>query len=311
MIKGVNLGGWLVLERWMTPALFEGSDALDEFSFDNPAKLKRFRDGFITKKDFVWLKGQGIEAVRIPVGYWVFGDAAPYEPTVAYLDKAFKWGKETDIKILISLHGAPGSQNGKRHSGREGPVEWHTNQANVDRTVEVVRRLAERYKDNTQLLGISLLNEPSPEIPKKVLKRYYRQVYKIIRSICGKDVWVVFSDQFQPRRWKWVLHWPFYRNTYIDSHQYQVFSEIDKAMSLEGHLTYTISVIPQIIKRMKRHHGVIIGEWSAALPQAQTTDAYKAYAEAQQEMYNQADAQFYWNYKTEYGGPWSFQKLSE
>jgi len=32
-LKGVNLGGWLVLEKWMTPKLFEGTTAEDEYSF--------------------------------------------------------------------------------------------------------------------------------------------------------------------------------------------------------------------------------------------------------------------------------------
>ena len=32
-IRGVNLGGWLVLEKWMTPSLFEGLNATDETSF--------------------------------------------------------------------------------------------------------------------------------------------------------------------------------------------------------------------------------------------------------------------------------------
>jgi glucan 1,3-beta-glucosidase len=309
MIRGVNLGGWLVLERWMTPSLFAGTDALDEFSFDQPAKLKRFRDGFIAKKDFVWLKKQGIEAVRIPVGYWVFGGdaAAPYEPTVGYLDKAFEWAEATGVRILISLHGAPGSQNGKAHSGKQGEVGWHTDQANIDRTLDVVRQLAERYKGNKQLLGISLLNEPSAEIPKRALKRYYRQAYKIVRSICGDDVWAVFSDRFEPKHWKWTLHWPFYRNVYIDSHQYQLFTAKDKARSFDEHLQYATAVIPRVLRRMKRHHGLIIGEWSAALPQAQPQSAYQAYAQAQLEAYKQADAHFYWSYKTEYGGPWSYR----
>lgn len=30
-IKGVNLGNWLVLEKWMSPALFEGTEAQDEY----------------------------------------------------------------------------------------------------------------------------------------------------------------------------------------------------------------------------------------------------------------------------------------
>ncbi len=29
-IKGVNLGNWLVLEKWMSPSLFAGTDAADE-----------------------------------------------------------------------------------------------------------------------------------------------------------------------------------------------------------------------------------------------------------------------------------------
>ena len=30
-LKGVNLGGWLVLEKWITPSLFDGTNAVDEF----------------------------------------------------------------------------------------------------------------------------------------------------------------------------------------------------------------------------------------------------------------------------------------
>ena len=30
MIKGVNLGNWLVLEKWMSPSLFAGTEAEDE-----------------------------------------------------------------------------------------------------------------------------------------------------------------------------------------------------------------------------------------------------------------------------------------
>lgn len=30
-IKGVNLGNWLVLEKWMSPGLFAGTTAEDEY----------------------------------------------------------------------------------------------------------------------------------------------------------------------------------------------------------------------------------------------------------------------------------------
>ena len=31
-LRGVNLGGWLVLEKWMVPDVYRGTDAPDEYS---------------------------------------------------------------------------------------------------------------------------------------------------------------------------------------------------------------------------------------------------------------------------------------
>ena len=54
-IRGVNLGGWLVLEKWMKPELFDGTDAVDETTLSQqlaPEELKRrleeHRSTFIT-----------------------------------------------------------------------------------------------------------------------------------------------------------------------------------------------------------------------------------------------------------------------
>jgi len=73
MIRGVNLGNWLVLEKWMSPKLFDGTDAEDEFhlcaDLDQAARrerLKVHRDSYITERDFTYLASHGIEAVRIP-----------------------------------------------------------------------------------------------------------------------------------------------------------------------------------------------------------------------------------------------------
>ena len=58
-INGVNLGGWLVLERWMTPGLFRASGEEDEIWLHrstDPAELERLlrrhRDTYITEDDF-------------------------------------------------------------------------------------------------------------------------------------------------------------------------------------------------------------------------------------------------------------------
>ena len=97
MIKGVNLGNWLVLEKWMSPELFAGTSAEDEFhlcsELSEIAKHERFkvhRDAYITDRDFAYLARRNIELVRIPVPFSIFGDYEPYVGCIEYLDKAFK-----------------------------------------------------------------------------------------------------------------------------------------------------------------------------------------------------------------------------
>lgn len=64
-----------------------------------------------------------MDANRIPVGYWSI-DLLPYEPYVQgafpYLIRAVNWARELGLKVLLDLHGAPGSQNGQDNSGLQG-----------------------------------------------------------------------------------------------------------------------------------------------------------------------------------------------
>ena len=73
MIKGVNLGNWLVLEKWMSPGLFAGTEAEDETQpscdLADVAKRERLtahRDSYITERDFAYLARHGIDTVEDP-----------------------------------------------------------------------------------------------------------------------------------------------------------------------------------------------------------------------------------------------------
>lgn len=324
-LRGVNLGGWLVLEKWMTPSLFKGLKAVDEYTLCSSSNaavrgmLRKHRDSFITKADFEWLAAHGIQAVRLPVGYWTFGDEAPYQGTIEYVDRAFEWAKETGLKVLLDLHAAPGSQNGWDHSGRSGACGWHRDETNIIRTLEVLHKLAARYAGRPELLGIEVLNEPKWTIPRRVLLRYYQAAYKVVRAQCGPDVWVVFHDNFRPRRWKRQLRGRKYQNTYIDTHEYQVFSDTDRGLDTAGHLRKTTGVVPRRLERMAQRHPVVVGEWSLALDplslrelNAQEKEAaYRAYGAAQLLAYDRTAAWFYWSYKTEEGGVWSLRSCIE
>jgi len=320
-IRGVNLGGWLVLEKWITPSLFKNTDAADEYSFcKNAGKkqlqhLKEFRDSFITKRDFEWLVGRDIRAIRLPVGYWAFESEGPYLPTVAYIDKAFRWAEETGLKILLDLHGALQSQNGRDHSGQSGKTGWHRDEANIVRTLETLQCLVRRYGKSEAFLGISLLNEPATTIPKPILLDYYKRAYTIIRETCNDDIWIVYDDGYKPARWRKELVGPSFKNVYIDTHQYQIFSPLDKSLSPWLNLIRARFRLPRRLARLLQYHPVIVGEWSLTfddrnmrkLSSHERDQIAQEYARAQLNAFRVTSAWFFWTYKTEQGGTWSFR----
>lgn len=308
-LRGVNLGGWLVLEPWVTPGLFKGSVAVDEYTYcqlhaQDLSALTKHRDTFITEQDFVWLQAHGIEAVRLSVGYWLFGDEAPYIATVKYVDEAFAWAKKYNLKILLDLHGAPSSQNGKIHSGRRGAIEW-----DASKTLEVLIRLAEQYGQHSALLGISLLNEPSPEIGKAALKDFYVQAYHELHSRCVEDAWIIFSDAFRPRWWRREFKQGDFPAMSVDYHHYQIYRWMDKLLPVRWQLWRTRFTVPPKIRRMAKRHPVVIGEWSLALRTGKRVTAAQKqqYGTLQQAAFATTDAHFYWTYKTTYGSSWSYR----
>ncbi len=68
ILRGVNIGGWLILEPWMQPWVFSGveSKAFDQHSFDAlpgaAEKLKKHWGEWFTKGDVQELKSVGINA---------------------------------------------------------------------------------------------------------------------------------------------------------------------------------------------------------------------------------------------------------
>ena len=130
-IIGTNLGNWLVLEKWMQPFIFQGTGAEDETWLNrNVPKeklwpmMKQHRDTYVTEEDFNNIASHGLNTVRIPVPYFIFGDREPYSGCIEYLDKAFEWAEKYGLKVLVDLHTAPGCQNSYDNGGLMGVCKW-------------------------------------------------------------------------------------------------------------------------------------------------------------------------------------------
>ncbi len=184
-MHGVNLGAWQVLEKWMAPSLWDGidGDAWGERQLMLAAEqqgktaqvraaITAHRDSWVTEADFESMEAAGVNAVRLPVGFWVVADtaadAAPFvEGGLKYLDKAMEWGAAHGIGVLIDMHAAPGSQNGFDHSApaQKNKALWDSRQqpspSYPAQTLAIIRALAQRYGSAPALLGFAPLNEPT------------------------------------------------------------------------------------------------------------------------------------------------------
>ena len=84
LLRGVNLGGWLLLERWMNAAAFAGTteaEAPDEYSLCThleaaapgraAERIGAWRREWMTLADFKAIRALGFNCVRVPFGWWV------------------------------------------------------------------------------------------------------------------------------------------------------------------------------------------------------------------------------------------------
>ncbi len=293
-VKGVNLGNWLVLEKWMSPALFDGTTAEDEYYLPSQlskevyeARIKIHRAEYITEGDFVRIKAMGLDTVRIPVPYFIFGDRPPFIGCIAELDKAFNWAERYGLQILIDLHTAPDSQNGFDNGGISGVCKWSRQPDEVEFVLNVLERLAERYKDRAGLWGIEVINEPildnmwemmdvpnrypaaDPEKAKgsgpntmEFIRRFYLDAYDRIRKHLPKEKYIVIHDAFNLHAWKDFMREEKYKNVVLDTHQYLMFAEMDGCeQTARGYTSYIKEHYEDEIRKMQQYFPVICGEW--------------------------------------------------
>lgn len=322
-IRGVNLGGWLVLERWMTPSVFAGTEAQDEYTFmQTPGAREKLRDhqkSFIREEDFRWMAKHGINAVRIPVGYWILEGDSPYASSIGRLDWAFRMAEKYQLSVVVCLHGAPGSQNGRDHSGRVGKAEWFKDPAYRQATIDILVRLAERYRDSAAFWGLELLNEPPFGLFHFTLRRFYNQAYRRLIAVTLPTTRVIFSDAFTPRLMS-VAIWPAAgRPTVMDIHWYHFLNPLVRWLPLNWYFRWIIPMHRRLLRRLSRTQEVIVGEWSGVIA-GETLERYPA-AEHEALMeenlrrqiaaYETAYGWFYWSYKTEAPGIWNFRSMVE
>jgi len=340
--KGVSLGGWLLLEPGPSYPLF--SQYPDPKSATGEARcewdllklletrqgkkgvakiIRDHRDTFVTEVHFKKIRACGLNAIRLPFGYWVVLGPSPGEPylgpAIEYLDRAVDWAEECGLQVVLDLHGCPGGESGEAPSGRRQRPSgtWKWKQWRFGQTLKAVSFISKRYCKRRCVTGITVCNEPSNEVPQASLCRYYVQAIQRIRKagMPASRVAIVLP-LFQRDVDPFIEYWQAttrgeHRNICFDVHCYHCFENEFNGKTLAQHLRFCDENAD-----MLRKYPMVVGEWSLALGVAtwttcgdlEETQVQQMFYKKQLEAYKEAShGWFFWNWTDRDNAEWNYQ----
>lgn len=208
-LRGVNLGGWLVEEIWMTPVKREapaGSgfpEVKDHKSLwgtvgkrlgkDAMLRVRQaWRDNWVTEADFKRIKDLGLNHVRVPFLYNLVD-----EPNgMGWLKKSVAWAKKNGLYVILDMHGVPGGQSGEHHTGEDGQNKLWSDVENIGKTEEYWKKVAREFRDEPTVAAYDLINEPMGAPNPAMLAIVYHRLITAIRTV-DKSKPVIIDDGYK------------------------------------------------------------------------------------------------------------------
>ena len=201
VLKGVNAGGWLLTEDWLTPTSLDGELSSEHGQYELEKALaskhgsektkelfETYRDNWWREEDFKNVASIGFNLIRLPFGWKDVADENGNVKKDGFtrLDWFVNECEKNNLFVILDLHASYGSQNGRHHSGdTSSGGALFGNPENERKTAKLWKAVAEHFKGNTTVAGFDLLNEPEGQpggLTEKSQWDYYDRLYKEIRS---------------------------------------------------------------------------------------------------------------------------------
>ncbi|KAK7247451.1 hypothetical protein RIF29_42334 [Crotalaria pallida] len=280
-----------------------------------PKIMRDHWNTFITEDDFRFMSENGLNAVRVPVGWWIAHDPTPPKPFVGgslqVLDNVFTWAQNYGMKVIVDLHAVQGSQNGRSHSAsRDGYQEW--GDSYIPDTVATIDFLAERYANRSNLVAIELMNEPIG-VNLQSLKKYYQAGYDAVRKHTS-SAYVIMSNPLDKDSKVLLSFAETFNRVVIDVHYYNLFSDTFNNMNVQQNIDYIRKQRASDLSSLTTADSplIFVGEWSGEwkVKSASKLD-YQIFENVQLEVYSNATFGWaYWSYKCD-SNHWSLKWMIE
>ncbi|HAG15530.1 MAG TPA: glycosyl hydrolase family 5 [Bacteroidales bacterium] len=193
LLKGTNLGHWLVPEGYMfKTAQVNSPRKIDELFYEliGPDSLnafwKTFLNNYITHDDIKYLKSIGCNHIRLPFHYKMFTDELYMGERNAgfkYFDRLIDWCREEEMYVLLDMHCAPGGQTGDNIDDSFGYPYLFKSQSSQDLMTEIWVKIADKYKNEPTVIGYDIVNEPIAHYFNNELEDLNHQLFLLYKRI--------------------------------------------------------------------------------------------------------------------------------
>lgn len=226
LLRGVGLGSWLVPEgyMWRFPSQGDRPRRIEKMikTLIGKEKSELFWEtyylNYISEADIRQIAQEGFNSLRIPINSRFLleeeGKGNYKENHLKILDTVIQWCLTYQVYVILDLHGAPGGQTGSNiDDSEEDRPQLFMHEENKEITVDLWRKLAERYKDEWIVAGYDLLNEPLPnwfsDYNQDVMP-LYEDIIKAIREVDQRHMIILEGVH-------WATDWSIFKQKMDDN----------------------------------------------------------------------------------------------
>lgn len=210
IMRGVNLGGWLVTENWMCgikddsdPSGRSALQTLDKRFNQTEVKelVKVWQDHWITTSDLDKIKSMGFSFVRVPFWWrnlqdknrnWIKDNNGNVD--FSRMDWIVQEASQRNLRVLFDYH--IWLDQDLKYDGISGVDSV------VQHSAEIWKVFAAHFKGNATVLGYDLLNEPTGSWNAYVMDA----MYQAVRSVDPDHIISIEWTDIDTTRWKNVIY---------------------------------------------------------------------------------------------------------